>query len=137
MPATVIATPTYDDTRQAVEFFVDAFGFERHAQYEDADGNLVHVELALGDAMVMPASAGQGDYGRLLSTVQAAGKPTCGFYVVIDDVATHHERARDAGAEILTEPRRRDHGGEEYTCRDLGGHVWTFGSYDPWLVTNH
>lgn len=137
MPVTVIATPTYVDARQAVDFLVNAFGFERHAEYEDAEGNLVHVELILGEAMIMPAVAGKGEYGQLVSSVQDAGKPTCGFYVVVDDVATHHQRARDAGAEILTEPRPRDHGGDEYTCRDLGGHVWTFGSYDPWSVTGH
>jgi uncharacterized glyoxalase superfamily protein PhnB len=130
--AAVIATPAYRDARQAVRFLIDAFGFERHAEYEDADGNLVHVELSLGEAMVMPAIADQGDYGKLLSTVGDVGKPTCGFYVVIGDVAAHHRRALGAGAEIVTEPRRRDHGGEEYTCRDLGGHLWTFGSYDPW-----
>ncbi|HVL99489.1 MAG TPA: VOC family protein [Egibacteraceae bacterium] len=137
MPESVIATPSYDDVRQAVQFLVAAFGFERHAQYEDADGELVHVELTLGGAMVMPAIAGQGEYGQLMSTVADAGKPTCGFYVVIQDVAAHHRRAREAGAQIITDPRRRDHGGEEYTCRDPGDHVWTFGSYDPWSVTGH
>jgi hypothetical protein len=23
-------------------------------------------------------------------------------------------------------------GGRDFTCRDPEGHVWTFGSYDPW-----
>jgi uncharacterized glyoxalase superfamily protein PhnB len=23
-------------------------------------------------------------------------------------------------------------GGRDYTARDLEGHVWTFGTYDPW-----
>lgn len=136
MQASIIATPTYDDARAAVQFLVDAFGFERHAEYEDDDGNLVHVELALGGAMVMPAVADQGEYGELMSTVHDAGRPTCGFFVVIDDVAGHHRRARDAGAQILHSPRQRDHGGQEYTCRDIGGHVWTFGSYDPWAATH-
>jgi uncharacterized glyoxalase superfamily protein PhnB len=26
-----------------------------------------------------------------------------------------------------------DYVGRDYTCRDLEGHVWTFGSYDPWV----
>jgi uncharacterized glyoxalase superfamily protein PhnB len=25
-----------------------------------------------------------------------------------------------------------DYGGRDYTARDPEGHVWTFGSYDPW-----
>src|SRR5580704_12147338 len=26
-----------------------------------------------------------------------------------------------------------DYGGRGYTCRDLEGHIWSFGSYDPWV----
>lgn len=25
-----------------------------------------------------------------------------------------------------------DHGGRSDSCRDLDGHVWNFGSFDPW-----
>ena len=24
------------------------------------------------------------------------------------------------------------YGGLGHTCRDIEGHIWTFGSYDPW-----
>ena len=27
----------------------------------------------------------------------------------------------------------QDCGGRDYTTRDLEGHVWTFGTYDPWV----
>lgn len=136
MPAMLIPTPAYRDTRAAVDFLVEAFGFERHAVYEDDDGTLVHVELTLGDAMIMPASPGRGEYGPLVTSVEEAGKPTGGFYVVVDEVDAHHERARKAGAEVLIAPRDRDHGGRDYTCRDPQGQLWTFGSYDPWAVTD-
>ena len=26
----------------------------------------------------------------------------------------------------------QDYGGRAYTCRDSEGHIWNFGSYDPW-----
>jgi uncharacterized glyoxalase superfamily protein PhnB len=26
------------------------------------------------------------------------------------------------------------YGGRDYTCRDLEGLVWTFGTYDPWAA---
>lgn len=51
-----------------------------------------------------------------------------------DDDA-HHERARAAGAEVVSGPDAPDHGGRQYTCRDIAGHLWTFGSYDPWATT--
>jgi uncharacterized glyoxalase superfamily protein PhnB len=30
------------------------------------------------------------------------------------------------------ELKTQDYGGRDYTCRDPEGHVWTFGTYDPW-----
>ncbi len=29
--------------------------------------------------------------------------------------------------------RGQDYDGRDYTCRDLEGHVRTFGTYDPWV----
>jgi uncharacterized glyoxalase superfamily protein PhnB len=51
--------------------------------------------------------------------------------VFVDDVAAHCERARAAGAEIVTEPETHDYGDDYWTdstylCRDLGGHHWWF-----------
>ncbi|MCO5185240.1 MAG: glyoxalase, partial [Anaerolineae bacterium] len=28
-----------------------------------------------------------------------------------------------------------DYGGRGYSCLDREGHVWNFGSYDPWAST--
>jgi uncharacterized glyoxalase superfamily protein PhnB len=135
MSGSIVPTPAYTDVRKAVGFLVDAFGFERHTVYEDDAGNLAHVELVLGTSMVMPAVPGRGEYGDLLTSVADAGRPTGGAYVIVDDPYAHADRARAAGAEILLEPRERDYGGADYTCRDLEGHIWTFGSYDPWSTT--
>lgn len=135
MPSPLIPTPCYRDVRKATEFLVNAFGFEVHALYEAEDGTILHEELAFGDSMVMLATPDEGDYGRLLSAVEEAGKPTGGFYVVVDDVDAHAQQASAAGAEILIEPRDRSYGGRDYTCRDYEGHIWTFGTYDPWAAS--
>jgi uncharacterized glyoxalase superfamily protein PhnB len=76
MPSPLIPTPAYRDTARAVAFLVTASGVERHAVPEDDDGRLVHVELRLGDAMVMPATVDQGGFGRRLTGVADAGRPT-------------------------------------------------------------
>ena len=39
-----------------------------------------------------------------------------------------------AGAEIAIDIKDEEHGGRAYSCRDPEGHVWNFGSYDPWSV---
>jgi uncharacterized glyoxalase superfamily protein PhnB len=57
---------------------------------------------------------------------------TQGIYVVVADPDAHFARAKAAGAQILMELTDQDYGGRDYTARDPEGHIWTFGSYDPW-----
>ena len=52
--------------------------------------------------------------------------------IVVDDADKHYARAVAAGAEIVMEIRDEDYGGRGYSCRDPEGHLWNFGSYDPW-----
>ena len=33
---------------------------------------------------------------------------------------------------VTFETTLKDYGGRGYSCFDLEGHVWSFGSYDPW-----
>ncbi len=61
-----------------------------------------------------------------------AGGETQTAYIVVRDVDAHHARAMAAGAEIVIDIKDEDYGGRDYTCRDPEGHIWTFGSYDPW-----
>ena len=38
-----------------------------------------------------------------------------------------------AGSAGIVVPREDQHyGGRSYSCRDPEGHVWNFGTYDPW-----
>jgi uncharacterized glyoxalase superfamily protein PhnB len=39
-----------------------------------------------------------------------------------------------AGAEVVIKLQDADYGGRGYSCLDLEGHVWNFGSYNPWRV---
>ncbi len=53
-------------------------------------------------------------------------------YIIVGDAEKHYARAVTAGAEIVIEMRDEDYGGRGYCFRDPEGHVWNFGSYDPW-----
>jgi uncharacterized glyoxalase superfamily protein PhnB len=95
-------------------------------------GVIEHAQLALGRSMVMLGSVRDNVWGQRMREPLQVGGPTSGVYVVIADVDAHCARARRAGAEILSEPADQDYGGRAYTCRDPGGYIWDFGSYDPW-----
>lgn len=134
MRKTFIPTLRYNDAKAAIDFLVEAFGFDRHAVYED-DGKISHAELTYGDGMVMLGDNVESEYGKLVTVPSEAGKPTGGIYVTVEDPYAHAERARAAGAEIVREPEDQDYGGANYTARDQEGYIWDFGSYDPWAAS--
>ena len=48
----------YEDPNAAIEWLKQAFGFEEHGEvHRSEDGEIVHAELKLGDAVVMLATA--------------------------------------------------------------------------------
>ncbi len=52
-------------------------------------------------------------------------------YVIVAD-ADAHACAKPASAQIVVEIKDQDCGARGYSCRDPEGHLWNFGSYDPW-----
>ncbi len=117
--STISPIVPYRDLRPAIDFLCDAFGFERHAVHEGADGELQHVELSFGDDVVMPAPLRLGEPGH------------ASLYVVVDDADAHHDRAKAAGAEITMELRDTDYGSRDYAAEDPEGNTWYFGTYRP------
>jgi uncharacterized glyoxalase superfamily protein PhnB len=131
---TVIPALQYQDARAAIDFLCTAFGFEKKAVYEGEGGAIAHAELTLGNGMVMLGSVNESDYGKLLRRPRDVGGVTMSVYAIVADVDAHHARAKAAGAVITREPVTQDYGGRDYTAKDPEGHVWTFGSYDPWTA---
>ena len=130
--ANVMPCLTYREAQAAVEFLCKAFGFKKKMVVEGDGGSIAHAELTLGNAMVMLGSHQDTAYGKLVTTPREVGICTQTIYLVVPDPDAHHDRAKTAGAEIIVALKTQDYGGRDYTCRDPEGHVWTFGTYDPW-----
>jgi uncharacterized glyoxalase superfamily protein PhnB len=60
------------------------------------------------------------------------GAVTQSAYVIVTDADAHHARATAAGAVVVMPLKTEDYGGRGYSCRDPEGHLWNFGTYDPW-----
>jgi uncharacterized glyoxalase superfamily protein PhnB len=123
---TIFPALRYKDAPAAIDWLERAFGFQRHFVVED-DGVVHHAQLILGDAMIMLGSEAAPGQGRLEYPAGAAA-----VYVVVADPDAHHERALAAGAEIVRALDDTDYGSREYTARDPEGHLWSFGTYQPW-----
>lgn len=112
----------YRDSVKALAFLTEAFGVEEKAVHRDPDGNVVHVEAALGDCWFGFGPTAEGSPFDLGPTA---------VYVALDEVDAVHGRAAGAGAEILMPPTDQDYGSRDFIARDLEGNVWCFGTYRP------
>lgn len=119
----------YVDAPAAVEWLCRAFGFEQHLVVPNPDGTIAHAELRFGNGMVMLGSAREDSLG--MKTAGEAGYVTQSIYVYAPNVDAHHARAMGAGATIVREIDDTDYGSREYSCRDLEGNLWSFGTYLP------
>jgi uncharacterized glyoxalase superfamily protein PhnB len=124
--ATFYPNVLYEDAPTAVEWLEGTLGFERGEVHEDGDGNVVHAEVRLGEAVVMVGSAGVGR--EPFNTIKPGNYLV---YCAIDDVDGLHDRARDAGADIAVEITDTDYGSRDFTARDPEGNLWAFGTYRP------
>jgi uncharacterized glyoxalase superfamily protein PhnB len=131
--ATVIPALRYRNAPAMIDWLCRAFGFEKHAVY--ADGETVHhAQLVFGNGMIMLGSADNAsEWGtRIVQPDEIALRETQSPCVIVADPDAHHARAVAAGATIVQDIADQDYGGRGYACRDPEGHLWWFGSYDPW-----
>jgi uncharacterized glyoxalase superfamily protein PhnB len=131
-PATIVPALRYRDAAAAIDWLCEAFGFEKHLVVPGENGAIAHAQLTFGNGMIMLGSGHGGDYDDLIVQPVDAGAVTQAPYIIVTEVDAHYERAKAAGAEIVMEIADQDYGGRLYVCRDPEGHVWNFGSYDPW-----
>ena len=133
--ATVIPTMRYNDAAAAIEWLCNAFGFDKHLVVPGEDGTVVHAQLVFGNGMVMLGSAGESDLDNFQKPPSGlSGSVSQSPYIVVEDADRHYARAVTAGAEIVMDIKNEDYGGRGYSCRDPEGHIWNFGSHDPWAA---
>ncbi len=128
----IIPSLCYVDAPAAIAWLERAFGFTAHLVVPGEDGAVMHSQLksADGNSMVMVYST-RTELPNQRPPVELGGCNQT-LYMIEADVDAHHARAVAAGAQILMPPTAQEYGGSCYTCSDPEGHIWDFGSYDPW-----
>jgi uncharacterized glyoxalase superfamily protein PhnB len=121
-------TLRYRDPRQAVTWLCDAFGFTAHFVAEAGD-EVVHAQLRLGDSLLMLGPDHTDDKYGMHSPVALNGTNQCVYTALDGDIDAACDRARRAGAVIVTDPYNTEYGSREFSCRDPEGHIWSFGTY--------
>ena len=139
MPRTsIIPTLRYKNAAAAADWLCHAFGFHKKLVLPHEDGSIAHAQLVYGDGMIMLSSESASEYGKLVAVPRDLDNiVTQSPYIIVQDaeMESHYCNSKKAGAVIAIELRKDDYGGQAYSCFDPEGHLWNFGSYDPWVET--
>jgi uncharacterized glyoxalase superfamily protein PhnB len=126
----------YRDPRAAIAWLEQAFGFATHYIAEQ-DGQVVHAQMRFGDELIYLSPDQADDKYGMRSPLSLSGTNQCVCVALPDNVDAACERARSAGARIITEPYDTPFGSRDFVCADLEGHVWTFGTYAGEPISPH
>jgi uncharacterized glyoxalase superfamily protein PhnB len=115
------------DARALIRFLVGAFGFEETVVYGEGE-RVDHAQLSWPEGGgIMLGSVREPGPGEPAATPTLPG--TFGAYVVTAEPDALHERAKAAGAEIISAPHDTDYGSRDFAARDPEGNRWSFGTY--------
>lgn len=136
-PAASSITPglLYENAGEALTWLCDTFGLEERLVVPGEDGTILHAHLTLGAGSIMITSSELNEHPDFYTHPAALGG-VCSHGINVhfpdDRLDAHYAKAQVAGAQILLPLEPKEYGGRGYSCRDIGGYVWYFGSYDPW-----
>ncbi|MES2390027.1 MAG: VOC family protein [Acidobacteriota bacterium] len=108
-PCAVIAVVRYPDPGVAAAWLEKAFGFTVRLRIANH-----RIQMRAGEGCVTVAEG------------EATPNNSCSVQVRVEDARAHCERARVAGAKILSEPVDHVYGERQYNVEDFFGHQWDF-----------
>ncbi|MDQ6844791.1 MAG: VOC family protein [Bacteroidota bacterium] len=130
----VIPMLSYENGIEALEWLKSAFGFEENIEMRMIeDGRLTHAELKINDNIIMIATP-TPDYESInkqrknykqMDKWLSVPWVVNGLLVYVKDVEPHFKKAKENGAEILSEIGE-GFPGKRYRCADVEGHRWMF-----------
>jgi len=130
----IIPMLAYENGIASLEWLKNAFGFEENMEVRFIEeGRLTHAELKLGDNIIMIATPSleyesinkQRKRDPKMELWLSVPRIVNGVLVYVENVKEHFLKAKENGAEILSEIEE-GHGGKKYRCADIEGHRWMF-----------
>ena len=116
----------YEDVPAAIQWLTDAFGFRERGEARLTGRGFTLSWMELGNGLIAISTAG----GHEVAGPKSLGKTTQSVKVYVDDIRSHFQRAKSAGAKILAEIEEGFRGGSYYRAMDPEGHLWEFAQID-------
>ncbi len=109
---------TVHQAAQVIDFAKAVFGAEEKFCMDNPDGTIAHAEIIIGDSVIMIADANDSN-PPMPSTL----------HVYMEDVDAVYERAMQAGATSIREPKNEFYGDRMAGVKDMSGNHW-------WVATH-
>jgi uncharacterized glyoxalase superfamily protein PhnB len=130
----VVPMIAYGDGQAAMDWLAAVFGFHENERWVAADGVLQHGEMTTGRGRIIvsaPTSEYEGPLRHRSHCEQAAAWSRApwvidGVLVYVDDVISHFDHVKSAGATMLSGIERGPGDRSLYRVEDLEGHRWMF-----------
>lgn len=114
----------YENVADAMNWLKATFGFTEHYRFELPDGQLHGVLMHFGEAYVMLKSL-----NRNLTSPVKLGFSTQSVMIFVEDIDSHYEHTKSAGATIVEELVETEYGERHYVVQDIEGHQWMFSKH--------
>jgi uncharacterized glyoxalase superfamily protein PhnB len=126
---------TVVDATASLAFYAKAFGFKPGVTISSHDGKIIHVVMHYRGAVAIMFSPEGIWSGKMQAPVHSGAENPITMYVRCPKVDALTDRARAAGATILTEPADMFWGERIARIADPDGYVWCFATpvekFDP------
>src|SRR5688500_14667617 len=96
-----------------IDFLTNVFGATIKERMDGPDGLVMHSELQIGDSVVM-----------LASECEKAVATSSMLYVYVPDVDATYNKAIEAGAVSIDEPKDQFYGDRSGGFKDMAGNQW-------------
>ena len=104
---------------EAIEFYKKAFGATQVMRLDMPDGRVGHAELRIGDSSLM-----LGTPCDQMALRNPDEHTSIGLHLYVEDVDAQFQRAVDAGATVVSEPKDQFYGDRSASVKDPFGHLW-------------
>lgn len=102
-----------EEADKLIEFVEKVFGGEVTFKMQDEDGKIGHAEMQIGDSKLMLAEAGE------------EWNPTTSLlHLYVENVDETYQKALDAGADSVKEPKDQFYGDRSASVKDAFGNFW-------------
>lgn len=84
--------------------------------------------------IMLGSTVNQSEWGNLIKQPdEIGGAETQSACLIVADADAVHARVQAApGWSVVMPIADQNYGGRGFMCRDMEGHMWWVGTYDPW-----